>query len=63
MTLATPSPGQLVEVRSQSYVVLDAKASSLPRDPLDTRNFGPQHLVTLSCVEEDALGEAIQVMV
>ena len=60
--MTTPSPGQLVEVRSQSYVVLDAKASSLPPDPLDTRNLAPQHLVSLSCVEEDALGDEIQVI-
>src|SRR5579875_1201249 len=59
--LSLPEPGQLVDVRRRRYVVLDVTESTLTPD-------GPavalprQHLVTLSSVEDDALGEEIQVI-
>ena len=64
-----PEPGQLVDVRRRRYVVNDILQSSLPPDLLSTRSgqaqagtLSVQHLVTLSSVEDDALGEELQVI-
>jgi len=61
--VAVPSVGQLVEVRLRPFVVQDVVAAGLPRDVLRT---GPQdpvhHLVTLSSLEDDALGEELRVV-
>ena len=58
-----PEPGQLVDVRHCRYVVNGILQSSLPPDLLSTRSgqaqgstLSAQHLVTLSSVEDDALG-------
>ena len=56
-----PEPGQLVEVRQRHYVVTEVAASALPPDPLGN-GHGPQHLVSLSAVEDDALGEELRVV-
>ena len=65
-----PEPGQLVDVRRRRYVVHEVLQSSLPPDIFSVRS-GPssgdsalsiQHLVTLSSVEDDALGEELQVI-
>ncbi len=51
-----PEPGQLVEVRRRQWVVAEAPSgSSLPGGQ-------PQHLVTLASLDEDALGEELQVI-
>lgn len=55
-----PEQGQLVEVRQRRYVVTEVAASVLPGTPLHTGKA--QHLVTLSSVEDDALGEELQVI-
>ncbi|NLI85056.1 MAG: DEAD/DEAH box helicase [Propionibacterium sp.] len=53
---SVPEPGQLVEVRRRQWVVSDAPgSSSLP-------GSRPQHLITLSSLDEDALGEELQVI-
>ena len=64
-----PEPGQLVDVRHRRYVVNDVSQSNLPPDLLSTRSgqvqssiLSVQHLVTLSSVEDDALGEDLQVI-
>lgn len=63
MALASiPEAGQLVEVRRRQWVVTDVQRSGLPPDPLRTAFTGPQHLVKLSSVEEDGLGEDLQVI-
>lgn len=54
---STPEPGQLVEVRRRQWVVSDIKGQSL----LDTKNSN-QCVVTLSSLDEDALGEELQVI-
>jgi len=43
-------------------VVADVAKSTLPDRPLRSGGNGPQHLVTLSSVEDDALGEELQVI-
>jgi hypothetical protein len=52
---ALPEPGQLVEVRRRQWVVSDVKGSTF--DPSNG-----QHLVNLSSLDEDALGEELQVI-
>ncbi|GHO65075.1 helicase SNF2 family protein [Ktedonobacter sp. SOSP1-52] len=62
-TFALPEPGQLVAVRHRRYVVVDIAQNPLPPDIHSTRSLtSRQHLVTLSSVEDDALGEELQVI-
>jgi hypothetical protein len=60
--IPVPEPGQLVDVRRRRYVVVDITQSPLLTDILTTSSFQRQHLVTLSSVEDDALGEELQVI-
>ncbi len=62
LDIPVPEPGQLVDVRRRRYVVVDIAQSPLPPDILTTGNLQRQHLVTLSSVEDDALGEELQVI-
>jgi ERCC4-related helicase len=65
MTIATRNPpeqGQLVTVRQRRYVVTEIAKSTLPDRPLKISGNGAQHLITLSSVEDDALGEELQVV-
>ncbi len=69
LILNIPEPGQLVDVRQRRYVVVDIAQSVLPPDPLKSvahpqlhQDHRPQHLVTLTSVEDDALGEELQVI-
>ena len=56
-----PEIGQLVEVRKRQFVVADVYRSSLPPNPHDPDPPPPQHLVTLTSIEDDALGEEVKV--
>ena len=62
MTTVLPALGQLVDVRQRRFVVMEISKSALPPDPLNPRANGQQHLITLSSVEDDALGEELQVV-
>lgn len=53
----TPEPGQLVEVRRRQWVVADIVASEST-----ISGHSPQHLATLSSIDEDGLGEELQVV-
>jgi superfamily II DNA or RNA helicase len=56
-SLSPPEPGQLVEVRRRQWVVSEVRGSAF------SLNSGSgQHLVELTSIEEDALGEEIQVV-
>ncbi|MCI0391375.1 MAG: DISARM system SNF2-like helicase DrmD [Acidobacteria bacterium] len=57
-----PEQGQLVNVRQRRYIVSDVAKSALPAIPIKPLNGYSQHLVTLSSVEDDALGEELQVI-
>ena len=59
---ATPEQGQLVHVRSRRWVVNDIKPSSLPTSAMKSPVHMSQHLLTLSSVEDDGLGEELQVV-
>ena len=60
--LATaPEQGQLVSVRSRNWIVNEVVPSTLPTSGL--RGISdPQTLVSLASVEDDGLGEEIQVV-
>ncbi len=63
MSLAgPPEQGSLVQVRQRPFVVLDVQRSAVVTGPLRAGRSVPQHLVTLSSVEDDALGEELQVI-
>lgn len=51
-----PEQGQLVEVRRRQFVVAEVSRSALPT------NGRAQHLVTLASIEDDALGEQLEVI-
>lgn len=58
---AAPEEGQLVSVRDRHWIVKSIVVSALPADvmsPSDTR----QHLVQLSSVEDDGLGDELSVI-
>lgn len=57
-----PEQGQIVTVRQRRYAVTDIFASALPSDPLHTSTNQTQHLVSLNCIEDDALSESLQVI-
>jgi hypothetical protein len=52
-----PEQGQLAEVRQQRYVIADVIRSSVVPG-----NGRAQHLVSLASIEDDALGEELQVV-
>ena len=51
-----PEPGQLVEVRRRQWLVADVDASAVSPE------LPKRHLVRLSSIDEDALGEVIEVL-
>jgi superfamily II DNA or RNA helicase len=53
-----PEPGQLVEVRRRQWIAVDARASA----PLAMDGDGQQHLVDLTAIDEDSLGEMLSVV-
>ena len=53
---ARPEPGQLVEVRRRQWVVADVASSKLES------NASLQHAVSLSSIDEDGLGEELEVI-
>ena len=57
-----PEQGQLVNVRQRQWVVSEVAKSNLSAGPLQPLDGQPQHLVTLSSVEDDGLGEELQVI-
>lgn len=57
IVMASPEAGQLVEVRRRQWVVADVQAS-VNDDALSS----PQHCLMLSSIDEDSLGEQIEVI-
>ena len=60
--LAVPEPGQLVSVRDRQWVVSDVSRGTGAADVLASAVDGPQHLLSLVSIEEDATGEELQVI-
>ncbi len=61
-TIAVPEVGQLVDVRQRRFVVKGVKQGVLPPDPCQSLIQRPHNLVSLSSVEDDALGEELEVI-
>ena len=57
-----PEQGQLVNVRSRQYVVSDVRNSTLTAGTMPIGVKKVQHLVSLYAVDDDALGEDLQVV-
>lgn len=57
-----PEQGQIVTVRQRRYVVVDVQPSTLPPQPLAVNQAAGQHLMTLNSIEDDGLGETLQVI-
>jgi superfamily II DNA or RNA helicase len=57
-----PEVGQIVAVRNLRFVVANVNRGSLPSGPLAEGLNRGQHLVTLTSIEDDALGEELQVI-
>jgi superfamily II DNA or RNA helicase len=60
--LNPPESGQLVSVRSRRWVVSDVQSGTLPPSSLGPVPSRSEHLVSLLSVEDDALGEELQVV-
>jgi len=61
-TTSIPEIGQIVTVRQRRYVVSDIQQSTIPLEVLSKDGDKPQHLIFLSSIEDDALGETLQVI-
>jgi len=57
-----PEPGQLVVVRDRPFVVVDVNASGLPSPATVQEGVKKYHLVSLSSVEDEGLGEELSVI-
>ncbi len=57
-----PEIGQIVTVRQRHFVVSDIKQSALPENVISKAGGIQQNLVSLSSIEDDALGESLQVV-
>jgi SNF2 family DNA or RNA helicase len=57
-----PEIGQIVTVRQRRYVVSEIQQSVIPIEVLSRIGSDPQTLVSLSSIEDDALGETLQVI-
>jgi ERCC4-related helicase len=57
-----PEQGQLVIVRQRTYTVSDITQSSIATNATSSIQPTGQHLVMLSSIEDDALGEELQVV-
>ena len=62
LQLDIPEQGQIVAVRQRRFVVSDVVQSALPADVLAKTGGRQQHLISLSSIEDDALGETLQVI-
>ncbi len=60
--VSAPEQGQLVNVRARRWVVSEVNKSSLSAPSLEPMRGSPQHLVSLLSLEDDALGEELQVV-
>ena len=54
-----PAHGQIVTVRNRRYIVSEIEGSALPTS-IDSPNI--HHLITLTSIEDDALGEQLEVI-
>jgi len=60
--MAPPEQGQLVNVRQRQYVVKEVRKTALPANPMVAGVELAKTLVICASVEDDALGEELQVI-
>ncbi len=56
-----PEQGQIVTLRQRRYLVTDIAKSTLPPQPL-VKRLTAQHLVTLTALDDDSVGESLRVI-
>jgi hypothetical protein len=56
----SPEQGQLVCIRQRQWVVSEVTQNSLPLMPLQALHDHQQHLVTLSSIEDNGLGDELR---
>ena len=59
---ALPEPGQVVEVRGSTWAVTDVIEQGLPRSAPDDSRPRIEHVVSLQSLEEDRMGEELDVV-
>lgn len=57
-----PEPGQVVEVRGATWAVAGVRTQGLSRSPADEAVAGTNHVVSLQSLDEDRLGEELDVI-
>ncbi|PWF84030.1 DNA helicase [Kocuria rosea] len=57
-----PEPGQVVEVRGSRWAVADIQVQGLNRSPADETVARMEHVVSLQSLDEDRLGEELDVV-
>ena len=57
-----PELGQIAKVRQRHYVVSDVKQATLPVDGIHNGIGQLQHIVAMSSIDDDGLGEALEVI-
>lgn len=57
-----PEPGQVVEVRGSTWAVGAVRQQGLPRSPADEGSARTTHVVSLQSLDEDRLGEELDVV-
>lgn len=57
-----PEQGQLVEIRQQRYIVVTVEPGTVPNSVYPNGIERTQHLLALSCIEDDALGEELEII-
>jgi SNF2 family DNA or RNA helicase len=62
MRPSLPEPGQIVIVRRRPFVVNDIQTSTLPLPATVQDQSGRQHLLRLSSIEDEGLGEELSVI-
>ncbi|RJP23255.1 MAG: helicase [Candidatus Omnitrophota bacterium] len=60
--VSAPEIGQIVNLRERPFVVLNVNQSTLPSLLVGDRLRKSQHLVSLSSIEDDSLGEELEVI-
>jgi hypothetical protein len=62
MPASLPEPGQIVIARQQPFVVSDIQTSTLPLPATVQQPITRQHLLRLSSVEDEGLGEELSIV-
>ncbi|MCY3780045.1 MAG: DISARM system SNF2-like helicase DrmD [Chloroflexi bacterium] len=57
-----PERGQITRIRQRHYVVTDVARANLPADGIHNGLAKPQHIVGLSSIDDDGLGETLEII-